>query len=108
MTFEEYHEGAKTTAIYPNKGSNFIYPTLGLAGETGELVNKIKKVVRGDSDLTPELSVTIQSELGDVLWYADALASELGVSLSDIAAENLRKLQDRMNRQAIKGNGDTR
>jgi NTP pyrophosphatase (non-canonical NTP hydrolase) len=108
MTFEEYHEGAKTTAIYPNKGNNFIYPTLGLAGETGELVNKIKKVVRGDTDLTPELNIIIQSELGDVLWYADALATELGVSLSDIADENLKKLASRMDRNKLMGNGDKR
>ena len=43
MTFEEYQQKSRTTALYPNTGNNFIYPTLGLAGEAGEVAEKIKK-----------------------------------------------------------------
>lgn len=46
MNFEEYQEKSKETAIYPNRGSNFIYPTLGLAGESGEVAEKIKKGIK--------------------------------------------------------------
>jgi NTP pyrophosphatase (non-canonical NTP hydrolase) len=43
MTFKEYQKKSRKTAIYPNKGKNFIYPTLGVASEAGEVANKIKK-----------------------------------------------------------------
>ncbi len=49
MEFNQYQEEARKSAIYPNKGNNFIYPTLGLAGEAGEVAEKIKKIIR-DSD----------------------------------------------------------
>jgi len=45
MTFEEYQKLSRKTAIYPDAGNNFIYPTLGLAGEAGEVAEKIKKVL---------------------------------------------------------------
>ena len=41
-----YQDMALGTAIYPNKGNNPFYPTLGLCGESGELANKIKKMIR--------------------------------------------------------------
>ena len=44
MNFKEYQEKSRQTAIYPNLGENFIYPSLGLAGETGEVMEKIKKL----------------------------------------------------------------
>ena len=46
MKFDEYQEESGKTAIYPDRGKNFVYPTLGLAGETGEVSEKIKKVIR--------------------------------------------------------------
>ena len=39
-TLEAYQEISGQTAIYPNKGSNMSYPTLGLCGEAGEIANK--------------------------------------------------------------------
>jgi hypothetical protein len=48
MDFTEYQNKARQTAIYPDKGSNIYYPTLGLAGETGEVCEKIKKAMRDD------------------------------------------------------------
>ena len=35
MNFETYQINARKTAIYPNLGSNYVYPTLGLVGESG-------------------------------------------------------------------------
>ena len=46
LTFQEYQKQTRKTAIYPNKGNNFVYPVLGLAGETGEVAEKIKKILR--------------------------------------------------------------
>lgn len=48
MDMNEYQKKARETATYPDAGNNFVYPTLGLAGESGEVAEKIKKVIRND------------------------------------------------------------
>lgn len=64
--------------------------SLGLAGETGEVIEPIKKHLGHGHPLDPEALLV---ELGDALWYIAAIATELGFSLSDIATRNLLKLQ---------------
>ena len=109
MTFQEYQDEARKTAIYPNKDNNFIYPTLGLAGEAGEVAEKIKKVIRdGNGIVSEEKKVEITKELGDVLWYIANLSKEIGVSLEEVANKNLEKLQSRQQRGELHGSGDNR
>ena len=109
MQFEEYQKESRKTAIYPNHGENFIYPTLGLVGESGEIAEKIKKALRDDNgEVTEERSRELEKELGDVLWYISQLATELGLSLEEIAAKNLEKLFSRMDRGKLSGSGDNR
>ena len=96
MNFDEYQKKSRETAIYPDLGSNYIYPTLGLAGESGEVSDKIKKVIRDDVGvLNAEKIQDLKKELGDVLWYVSQLSTELGLSLEDIAQSNLDKLFSR-------------
>ncbi|MFT3742709.1 MAG: hypothetical protein QM785_00310 [Pyrinomonadaceae bacterium] len=47
MNFEEYQNEASQTALYPRRMKNLEYPTLGLAGEAGEVANIVKKIQRG-------------------------------------------------------------
>jgi NTP pyrophosphatase (non-canonical NTP hydrolase) len=109
MTFEEYQKKSRETAIYPGAGNNFIYPTLGLAGESGEVAEKIKKVLRDDDNLvSPEKKEELKKELGDVLWYLTQISTELGLSLEEIAAFNIEKLQSRKQRNMLGGSGDNR
>jgi len=109
MTFEEYQTEARKTAIYPDKDKNFIYPTLGLAGEAGEVAEKIKKVIRdGNGVVSEEKKVEITKELGDVLWYVANLAQELGISMDDAATKNIEKLKSRQDRGVLQGSGDNR
>jgi len=109
MTFDEYQAAARDTAQYPDMGRNLCYPTLGLAGEAGEVAEKIKKLMRDDGGrLTDERREALRKELGDVLWYVAALCSELGVSMGDVAEQNIAKLRDRRGRGAIRGDGDDR
>jgi NTP pyrophosphatase (non-canonical NTP hydrolase) len=109
LDFNEYQEKARSTAIYPNLGENYIYPTLGLSGEAGEISEKIKKVIRDEEGyITVEKRSELEKELGDVLWYVANLASELGLKLEDVAKVNLTKLFDRKDRGKIKGSGDNR
>jgi NTP pyrophosphatase (non-canonical NTP hydrolase) len=109
MTFDEYQKAARETAQYPDIGRNVAYPTLGLAGETGEVAERVKKMYRDDGGvLTPQRRDALKAELGDVLWYVAALCSELGLSMKDVAEHNIRKLRDRRDRNVIKGDGDER
>ncbi|KUK49820.1 MAG: hypothetical protein XD75_0191 [Parcubacteria bacterium 33_209] len=109
MTFEEYQIKARETAIYPNKDNNFIYPTLGLVGEAGEVAEKMKKVLRdNDGIISEEKREEITKELGDVLWYIANLSKELNVSLEDVAQKNIEKLQSRQQRNELHGSGDNR
>jgi len=113
MEFSDYQKQSRVTAIYPDAGDNFIYPTLGLVGEAGEFAEKIKKLMR-DSQVTKPSQVNdtvkqeVLKELGDVLWYTAQLASEFDVSLEDVAQNNIQKLQDRMKRDQLHGSGDNR
>lgn len=96
------------TAVYPQVGSNLAYPILGLVGEAGEVANKYKKILRGDSELTEERRSQLIDELGDCLYYFAAVAFELGVSFSELATQNLDKLRSRQERGVLKGTGDNR
>ena len=78
-----------------------------MCGEAGEVADKIKKTIRGDSTLE-QATGSIADELGDVLWYLAILADDLGVPLEDIAYWNVDKLQRRMKSNKIKGDGDNR
>lgn len=106
MNFDEYQNDARQFAIYGDDGW-VVYPTLGLTSEAGEVAGKVKKWIRDDNDLDLDIN-ELAKELGDVLWYLANLASDLDMSLSDIAEMNIDKLADRKQRNAIKGDGDNR
>ena len=105
MIMDSYQRVARKTVIYPRK-QMIIYPALGLAGESGEVCEKVKKHLRGDD--SPNLRKDIEKELGDVLWYVATLASDLGLHLDNIATKNLDKLRDRERRDVLQGDGDER
>lgn len=68
------------------------YAALGLAGEAGEVANEVKRVAHPGGVVD---QAKVAEELGDVLWYAATLATELGLGLDVIAQANLRKLRER-------------
>ena len=108
-TFNNYQQATAQTAKYPPNQA-LEYLSLGIASEAGEVAGKMKKWIRdGDSKMTREEWVqAMSSEIGDVLWYAARLADELGLSLSQIAEDNMDKLLDRKARGVIGGSGDNR
>ena len=108
MDFTEYQKRTADTAIYPGQNSDagITYTVLGACGEVGELANDWKKALR---DLDPVLAKEkMRYELGDVLWYLSQLATELGMTLDEVAQCNLDKLKDRKIRDRLKGSGDKR
>ena len=108
MTFEEYGDKASNTRVYDRKW-NIMYPALKLCGEAGEVAEKIGKWYR-DKDGKPTVDdiVSVGKELGDVLWYINALAKDLGLELEDVAVGNLNKLKSRADRGMVGGAGDDR
>jgi len=106
MTFNEYDTKAFALKAYPDP-NRFIYTTMKLCGEAGEVAEKIGKSFRGDYPLESKRDEIVK-ELGDVLWYINAIANEFGSSLEEVAAVNLNKLYDRKDRGVLKGDGDNR
>ncbi len=108
MKFKDYQKKSKRTAIYP-KDQAIYYLPLGLIGESGEIADKIKKIIRDKKGkINKETRIEVAKELGDVLWYLSQLATELDLSLEEIAQNNLDKLASRKKRKRIKGSGDNR
>lgn len=108
MELNQYQKIARTTAIYPEE-YKVVYPVLGLNGEAGEVAEKVKKVLRDNyGKIDDERKKQLSKELGDVLWYLANTATDLGLSLDEIALENLQKLQSRKERGVLQGNGDNR
>lgn len=108
MTLNDYQKEALSTAVY-GSGSKIIYPTLGLAGEAGEVADKVKKVLRDNNgEFDDWRKIQIAAEIGDVLWYIAALTHDLGYTLEDIAKLNIGKLSHRRENNTIHGEGDNR
>jgi NTP pyrophosphatase (non-canonical NTP hydrolase) len=113
MDFREYQKKTRITdhGASPEHGLSpgWVYYVLGIAGETGELVEKIKKHFRDDyGNMTDKKKKEIIKEMGDCFWYHARLADVLDINLNDVADENITKLLDRMKRNKIHGEGDNR
>lgn len=109
MQFSDYQKRSRKTAIYPDAGRNYIYPSFGLVGEAGEVANKVKKILRDNAgQVTPDHVTEIQKELGDVLWYVAQLSTEFGLDLEEVAMQNILKLESRLDRGTLRGSGDNR
>ena len=97
MNIQEYADKAITTLSdnydYGDISPQLMGQVLGLAGESGEVVEKIKKLLRDKRGMLEESDkADILRELGDVLWYVNAVAHLLGSSLEDVARLNNEKL----------------
>ncbi len=110
MTFDEYQKKALTTAMFSgNELLDLAHWALGITGESGEIAEKVKKIIRDSkSVVTNEAKTEIAKEIGDVLWYLAILSDHLGVSFETVAQNNLEKLKNRKAESKISGSGDNR
>ena len=108
MDFNEYQERALSTAVYPENMA-VPYCVMKLAGECGELCEKVAKAYRDDNGrFSPARIFAIQKEHGDILWYLANIAELFGFTMEDSAKANIAKLADRKARGVLQGNGDDR
>ena len=113
MTIDEYSKTAITTLLgehaYGDISPALLDQVLGLVGESGEIAEKFKKLIRDKQGmLTDEDKKEILKELGDVLWYINSIAALLDSDLETVAQNNLDKLLSRKARGVIQGSGDNR
>ena len=105
MDINKYQLETRKTNIM---GNNLDYFMVALGGETGELLNHYKKIMRGDKDLTLSEIVKLRQELGGIAWYWARVLDTLGCEASECLQENLGILEDRIKRNVVKGDGDDR
>jgi NTP pyrophosphatase (non-canonical NTP hydrolase) len=104
---ETYKQFTRDTAQYP-KDVEMEYLMIGLANEVGEVLGKFKKHLRGDMMVVQDFNDALVAEMGDVLWYYARILDVLDVSFYDVMVNNIDKLNSRMMRDKIKGDGDDR
>ena len=89
MTWNEYQTAALRTATEKN---DIVNCALGLAGESGEVCDLVKKWQAQGHDLDLD---SIAEEIGDLLWYVALAADRAGMALEDVAGRNMVKLSER-------------
>ncbi|MEV5840958.1 pyrophosphatase [Streptomyces sp. NPDC051985] len=97
MKFAEYERAVAETDILDSE--DLVLPMLGLAGEIGSLAAQYKKIQRDHTGYRA-FSDEVREELGDLFWYATALARRCNLSLEEILSDNVRKTRERFLRPA--------
>lgn len=113
MNIQEYSEQAITTLTdghtYGQMSPALTAQVLGLVGESGEVAEKFKKIIRDKNGvISEEERLEIIKELGDILWYVNAVSRLVGSNLEEVASNNLEKVLSRKSRGVTHGSGDNR
>ncbi|OFE18357.1 hypothetical protein BA895_12020 [Humibacillus sp. DSM 29435] len=95
MDINDYQESARASDVLP--ADDLALPMLGLAGEVGNLAAELKKRERDQAGYVG-FQAEVREELGDLIWYAAALARRCDVELGQVLSENLAKVRERYDR----------
>lgn len=126
LTLNEYQDKAMSTCM--PESDNLFYMLANLVGKVGEFASKAGKHMRKGKlhitttqrdeegkilhtqvwNVSDEERHLMLSEIGDILWQTAGLAKVMGVTLEEVAEENLAKLASRKQRNVIAGDGDER
>jgi NTP pyrophosphatase (non-canonical NTP hydrolase) len=74
------------------KTLQILHSLVGLATETGEIQDQLKKHIFYGRDLD---KVNIEEEMGDLFWYLAVLSDALGVPFESVWEKNIAKLKAR-------------
>lgn len=106
---KDVHEVKLTDGSMTPQISEAAYMYIGLNGESGELGEKLKKIIRDNKcSYTEHDKELICKELGDILWYLTGLAETFGISIQEIIEKNWEKIMSRQERGKLHGSGDER
>ncbi|HLQ07759.1 MAG TPA: hypothetical protein VK128_01745 [Steroidobacteraceae bacterium] len=96
MDLDDFQRLAQETDQFAERkrDAGLMIPLLGLSGEVGTLLAEFKKKIR-DKGRYEGFSARAKEEMGDILWYLANVASRIDLRLSEIAAQNLVKTQER-------------
>ena len=96
MNAADFQEQAARTQItdpgfeIPGHEIMVVWNALGLAGKAGDIAELVKK---GVFHRQPVDSAKLEKELGDMLWYAAAICTTLGLDLGEIMQANIERLK---------------
>ena len=110
MSLQEYQSWCLKTSDALGKGEDrLIIAAMGVAGEAGEVAEKMKKMMRDNGKkIDEDFCFALSKEIGDVMWYCAVLAAEIGYDLQEVAVTNIKKVESRLERGVVAGNGDNR
>ena len=74
------------------KDYDLMHATLGIAGESGEIVDAVKKHVIYNKPLD---IANMREEIGDIMWYIALACRTLDFDMEEILQENIEKLAKR-------------
>lgn len=113
MQINDYSTQAISTLLgehdVEDMDATLLSQVFGLVGESGEVAEKFKKLIRDKKGKISEQDrQEILKELGDILWYINTVANLLDSSLEEVAQKNLDKVLSRKERGVMQGSGDNR
>lgn len=112
MTWEEYSEFVRSINLteLADSGYDCIHHSLSLCSEAGEVAGKVvKREFRGYKGAAKSYTDEgLIAELGDCIYHMAALCNNLGVNIQDVWTANAEKLQRRVNKGTLVGEGDER
>jgi NTP pyrophosphatase (non-canonical NTP hydrolase) len=92
MEIADYTREVYRTCSITDKKELLTLTALGIAGESGEVVDTIKKVLYHSHELDIN---ELCKEAGDLLWYLVLLCDTVGLTLDDVMQANVAKLRKR-------------
>lgn len=96
MEWREYETEARRTRVDAVRSmrteERMTSAALGLAGETGEVVDYVKKIVFHNHDFSRDKAI---EEMGDLLWYVSFMLDALHLDIGEVLSRNIEKLRER-------------
>lgn len=88
LTLQNYNDAAERF----KQNGKLLHAVFGIAGESGELLDAVKKHVFYGKELD---KTNLVEELGDVLFYVSMACNSLNISIEQVLSENVKKLSKR-------------
>jgi len=104
MEINEYQNQTKNYLPYPPELGPF-YNTICLQNDIGNLSNKVKELMDNpEQKIDKQYALKMAINLGDIMGHVSNLANDIGMTLEELCALNLRKLQMERDKFHLKQN----